>query len=193
MTVYKYLGYGVTNENGVAKLEYNSEGQKRDHSYTGVGAGEVDVLASLDKPITDGSIVSETYPLIDGFKYDSGTDSSNTMWALNNNAKLTRGTTYSTLEKLTTGSNAVITLVDVSLSDYRIECDVMQVDGTQNENVIVAYDNSWTTKGSSKGTVGEWKHITIDVTDASTNGYISISAGGSATKIYFKDFVVYPI
>lgn len=70
--VYKYLGWGKTNENGVAKLEYNSEGQKFDHSYTGVGAGEIDVVASLDKPIVDGSIVSEIFPVFDYFLYDSG-------------------------------------------------------------------------------------------------------------------------
>ena len=73
MTNYRYLGYGVTNENGVAKLEYNSEGQKRDHSYTGVGAGEIDVVASLDNPVSSGSIVSETYSVIDAKHKYSGT------------------------------------------------------------------------------------------------------------------------
>lgn len=76
MTVYKYLGYGETNENGVAKLEYNSEGQKIDHSYTGVGAGEIDYIASLDNPIVDGSIVSEPYTVEDCFYVDDGSDSS---------------------------------------------------------------------------------------------------------------------
>ena len=74
MTVYKYLGWGITNENGVAKLEYNSEGQKFDHSYTGVGAGEVDVVASLDNPVVEGSIVSGTLPVLDCIWYDPLTE-----------------------------------------------------------------------------------------------------------------------
>ena len=60
MTTYKYLGYGVTDENGVAHLDHDANGDPLTHSYTGVGAGEIDVLASLDNPITSSSIVSET-------------------------------------------------------------------------------------------------------------------------------------
>ena len=63
--VYKYLGYGVTDSNGVAKLDHDAEGQELQHSYTGVGAGEVDVVASLDNPVSSGSIVSETYSIWD--------------------------------------------------------------------------------------------------------------------------------
>ena len=74
MTNYNYLGYGVTNENGVAKLEYNSEGQKIGHSYTGVGAGEIDVLASLDNPVSSGSIVSGTLSVWDTKWFDLASD-----------------------------------------------------------------------------------------------------------------------
>ena len=73
MTVYKYLGYGVTNENGVAKLDHDANGDEIQHSYTGVGAGEVDVVASLDNPVSSGSIVSETYSVIDAKHKYSGT------------------------------------------------------------------------------------------------------------------------
>ena len=65
MVFYKYLGYGVTNSDGVAHLDHDADGEPIDHSYTGVGAGEIDVLASLDNPIVDGSIVSETYEVLD--------------------------------------------------------------------------------------------------------------------------------
>ena len=68
--VYKYLGWGITNENGVAKLDHDAQGQEIEHSYTGTGAGEIDVLASLDNPIVEGSIVSETYEVLDCIKYD---------------------------------------------------------------------------------------------------------------------------
>ena len=66
--VYKYLGYGVTDSNGVAKLDHDAEGQELQHSYTGVGAGEIDVVASLDNPIVDGSIVSGTFSVFDCYK-----------------------------------------------------------------------------------------------------------------------------
>ena len=70
MTVYKYLGYGVTNENGIAKLDHDAQGQEISHSYVGTGAGEIDVVASLDNPVVEGSIVSETYSILDALFYD---------------------------------------------------------------------------------------------------------------------------
>lgn len=79
--VYKYLGYGVTDSNGVAHLDHDANGDKIQHSYTGVGAGEIDVVASLDKPITDGSIVSETYNVLDCTYCDiATTGQKNTKW-----------------------------------------------------------------------------------------------------------------
>lgn len=74
MSNYKYLGYGVTNENGVAHLDHNADGKPINHSYTGVGAGEVDVVASLDNPVSSGSIVSETYEVLDCIWYDPLTE-----------------------------------------------------------------------------------------------------------------------
>ena len=97
MTVYKYLGYGVTNENGVAKLDHNSEGQEISHSYTGVGAGEIDVVASLDNPVSQGSIVSETYSILDTIAFDNATLSDhNDIW-YTNNATITRGADNTTV------------------------------------------------------------------------------------------------
>ena len=60
MTSYRYLGYGTTDANGVAH-----------YTYTGTGAGEVDVIASLDNPISEGSIVSETYEVLDCIYIDA--------------------------------------------------------------------------------------------------------------------------
>ena len=45
---YVYKGYGITNENGVAHLDHDANGDPINHSYTGVGAGEIDFVASLD-------------------------------------------------------------------------------------------------------------------------------------------------
>ena len=62
----RYLGYGYTNAQGVAKLEYDSEGNALTHSYTGVGAGKIDIVAE------SGTLQSETYSLIDAVFYNSG-------------------------------------------------------------------------------------------------------------------------
>ena len=71
MTSYRYLGYGVTDSNGVAHLKKNAKDQDID-GYTGVGAGEIDIIASLDNPIVDGSIVSVPCNVLDCYKYDEG-------------------------------------------------------------------------------------------------------------------------
>ena len=71
MTSYRYLGYGVTNSNGVAHLDHDPQGNPI-NGYTGTGAGEIDVVASLDNPVESGSIVSGTYQLLDTLLYDKG-------------------------------------------------------------------------------------------------------------------------
>ena len=73
MVNYIYKGYGVTDSNGVAHLDHDANGNPINHSYTGVGAGEIDVVASLDNPVSSGSIVSEPYELWDTLLYDDAT------------------------------------------------------------------------------------------------------------------------
>ena len=77
---YNYLGYGVTDENGKAKLSYDSTGTPIDHSYTGTGAGEVDIVASLDNTISEESIISNTYKLIDAKILDPCTTETSGRW-----------------------------------------------------------------------------------------------------------------
>ena len=79
--VYKYLGWGITNENGVAKLDHDAQGQEISHSYTGSGAGEIDVVASLDNPVVEGSIVSETFSVWDTLFHDEMTPYDSSKWS----------------------------------------------------------------------------------------------------------------
>ena len=72
MTNYTYLGWGTTDSNGVAKLDHDANDDPINHSYTGSGVGEVDVVASLDKPIVSGSVVSEPYNVWDTNFGDGG-------------------------------------------------------------------------------------------------------------------------
>ena len=67
MANYRYLGYGITNEQGIAHLDHDANGDPITHSYTGTGAGELDIIASLDDQshISDSSIQSGTYPVLD--------------------------------------------------------------------------------------------------------------------------------
>ena len=85
---YNYLGYGVTDNQGKAKLEYDSEGNPLTHSYTGTGAGKVDIVASLDSEITDGSLVSETYELYDCLIYDEMETDYINKYKISNNANI---------------------------------------------------------------------------------------------------------
>ena len=83
MTNYRYLGYGTTDSNGVAKLDHDANGDPIQHSYTGVGAGELDLIASTDDPshIGSGSLQSEIYEITDAIFYDVGIGSSaNNKW-----------------------------------------------------------------------------------------------------------------
>ena len=71
--IYTPIGYGVTDENGQCTLDHDVDGNPLAHSYTGSGAGKVDLVASLDDVITESSLVSETYEIIDALFYDKGT------------------------------------------------------------------------------------------------------------------------
>ena len=107
MSSYKYLGWGITDEHGVAHLDHDSEGQEISHSYVGVGAGEIDVVASLDNPVVEGSIVSEPLSVLDTLLYDTGTDATHNIWT-GDTSNLTRGSEYSRLEESTIGTMASI-------------------------------------------------------------------------------------
>lgn len=71
--VYRYLGYGVTDTNGVAHLDHDPNGNPISHSYTSAGVGEVDIIASLDNPIVEDSIVSDQKSIFDALFYDEAT------------------------------------------------------------------------------------------------------------------------
>ena len=64
MTNYRLIGIGTTDSNGVAVCNNN---------YVGTGKGKVDIIASTENPITQGSLQSEIYELIDGTFKDMAT------------------------------------------------------------------------------------------------------------------------
>ena len=212
MTVYKYLGYGVTNENGIAKLDHDADGQEISHSYVGVGAGEIDYIASLDNPIVDGSIVSEILNVWDTWKYDNATTSSHKdIWGKYNGTEgFTRGDTYSTLDEGTGSSARLNTL----MPDGEWEADItIRADGGTSEWVIGLYENNDGVTGVSLGVTDTWvdlhmkydgehlycykdgsstPYITRDITfDTGKILMLSLQTPSNVTTVDFKDFKVY--
>ena len=76
---YRLIGKGTTDSNGVAHMDYStSDGGSTwtdissNPGYTGVGAGEIDLLASTDNPIGSSSCQSEPYTVWDTLAYFDG-------------------------------------------------------------------------------------------------------------------------
>lgn len=70
MVSYRLIGTGTTNAQGIARCSNN---------YVGTGKGEVDIVASTDNPIVEGSLQSGTYATIDAKFYDKAVGSSSTL------------------------------------------------------------------------------------------------------------------
>ena len=209
--VYKYLGYGVTDSNGVAKLDHDAEGQELQHSYTGVGAGEVDVLASLDNPVSSGSIVSEIYSVLDGLYFEDGASDKSANWNLSNVGYSSNGE-YVTLNNASDGNRWCTLKIGSSTSyldsslDYCMEIDVKKDTATDirlildNTNVYVqnyvsasdfTHIKIYTSRSQSK-VFYIIDGVTRKVAMATANGNIQFRVA-NGESYSFKNFVVYPI
>ena len=86
---YRCIGKGVTNSNGVAQMTHSSSDngvtftQLANNGYEGVGKGKVDIVASMDKIINSGSVVSQPVEVLDCIFYDDGIVNPNTKWDCN--------------------------------------------------------------------------------------------------------------
>ena len=208
MTSYRYLGYGTTDSNGVAH-----------YTYTGTGAGEVDVIASLDNPIGQGSIVSEPSSVLDTIFYDkglSGTGNHNDNWFNQDTGfDVVRGDEYTTISRKATGYKRFAPKI-TSLSQYPfsigtcIEFTLGTVTGNWNFTIPKTSENlsnldfGLINHGNSiiKITVGE-TNITIEkdgtvIDTKPTSNYIDNDFQcyfiiNSVNSIQYKDFKVYPI
>lgn len=94
MVLYRYIGQGETNSNGVASI-----------NYTGIGKGKMEVVASTDRPIVDGSLQSVTYSILDCIFYDEATSSAtkNPNWN-SSNISVNYENGYCVLSKTSTGT-----------------------------------------------------------------------------------------
>lgn len=103
MVRYKLIGIGETDEHGVARMTKNAQGEPVS-GYVGVGAGEIDVVASVDNPIIDGSVISDPFNVLDCVFYDSGIDTKQTQYQLSNNVSREVTTGQYTEVKCNSGS-----------------------------------------------------------------------------------------
>ena len=99
-TKYRYIGKGTTDSNGIAHMTEDADGQTIT-GYTGTGRGLTDIIASTDdsSKISDSSIQSAPYNVIDGKFRDGGRygDKNNNWTTSNLTAKCDSGDTYTTL------------------------------------------------------------------------------------------------
>lgn len=93
----------------------------------------------------------------------------------------------------TAGSNQVIGLSNISLTDFHVEIDIMQVDGTTNEKVVQILTSNYSEIDSGNGVLGEWKHFSFDKHNLETNSRFRIVTTGDCTKLRFKNFIIYGI
>jgi len=194
MVLYRYIGQGVTNANGVASIK-----------YTGSGKGKMEVVASTDRPIIDSSLQSEPYNVWDCLMYDGGTinNHNDSIWASTWLSYINRGDEYSTIERQGNEALPYITIT----GDICIEFDIMTT--MSGAGQLLSVRNGSTTlkaiTGSDCGGVtNTWKHIKMtiigskltlegssivdfDVTDF--NRLYFRSASGYQTS--FKDLKVY--
>ena len=204
MTNYRYLGYGVTNENGVAHLEYDEDGEPLTHSYTGVGAGEIDVLASLDNPIVEGSIVSVPCNVLDCLKYDGCTISNhNDIWDTSDpNLTFERKTDYTSIKQKVTTSRATTYLKNIDTSGV-IEFEMKHIkNGTVyasdyglnfiNDSTYCGFFSA-THLGITNSMVGDWLGFKV-IFDGTTYDVVSLdypdkSVSGRTTTAPINGFM----
>ena len=119
----------------------------------------------------------------------------NDIWTQSSQNVLIRDSSgeYSTIKETTIGTTAFVTITNIPLTDYRVEVDVFQVDGTQNEWFLQVMTSDYQDITSTNAKLGEWKHISLDMTDAPINTRIRLATGGTATEMRFKNFKLYPI
>ena len=171
---YNYLGYGVTDENGIAKLDHDANGDSISHSYTGTGAGKIDVVASLDSPssISDSSLVSETYELEDCYWVEKSstisgmyTNSGGTLTLENGVFTLTKGSgsSYFYLNIPKTS----LPIADFVDKDLIVKADVTTLTGTQLRCTLFYNTESWVSVVqdiTTTGTINLSNHIPSDAT-----------------------------
>jgi len=209
MTTYVPIGYGVTDETGVAKLDHDMSGNTLSHSYTGTGAGEVDIVSSLDDPteISSSSVQSVPFEVLDAKAIQT---------TIQGNASLRANSTITgtTLDLSTNGtSEGLLYFANSSGTSYQIAVgDCVQfniieytgvvrlrLDGTSNYEVLYlssAYTQTNLIQLVNNGTNvlvyadGQLVYTSPSITSETRTFKIRLDTGAT---IKLKDLLAYPI
>lgn len=199
----RLLGTGITNSNGVATLDTAPDGTTLTHSYTGVGAGKIDVVAE------SGSLQSETYELLDAIFVDNGvsTDYNDTGWTNSNLVSPLDRTDGTKLEQSNTANAGFRFRILSQTTDICIEFDFKVVNAS--DGIFSFRNGSTSLKTIYASNVGAeantWTHLKVTVKDGKY--YLNTSTSGTAlsewnrfnfqsyngNSIKYKNFVIYPI
>lgn len=212
---YTYIGYGTTNSNGIAKLDHDANGNTLTHSYTGTGAGKIDIIASLDSTITENSITSNTYELLDCITQDPGTQQNN-KWTIPDTITKTvtpTGTKFSAeastattkrakIGTITTDAEILITVKTNNVSSIRIGL----IDSSNSLTYRPVTDTEWTTYKIriEDGTFTLYKLVDDTWTGVSwgsnnadptktLNFLVYLYNRDDTAELTFKDLLIYPI
>lgn len=204
------IGEAVTDSNGNCII-----------TYTGTGAGEVDLTACYYEEDTGSIIQSEIYSVLDCIVKDTGTSSDHTdnIWNnWNNSATITRESEYTSITKADSSTPASwqISNKPFSNSNLKVEFDVYV--GGDSQNLIFAQlrNQGYNVLGQiSLATMGlsqnNWHHIILEFAGLNchiyntTNSSISDRVFSSevnkfmfrcdttASETRYRNFKVYPI
>ena len=171
---YIYLGYGTTNNKGVATLDHDKNGNPLTHSYTGVGAGKINLIASLDDTITEDSIISPVSILWDTIFYDEATDDTkNTDYTASTDLTVTPSTDGKLLSHDASTTYVYYRLDETLNTPIGIEFDL--TDATATNRCGIAFNNS--TRYSFSSTV----------LDIPTESHVRIVYDGETVKTYLDN------
>ena len=212
------IGYGYTNANGVATMDYDAEDNPLSPSgYQGIGAGLVDISAET---VIDGvTVESTTYEIFDGIFLDKAiTGSKSNYWLYQSNWGVTPSPNGTTITEDNSGSPLMVASVENATSwsqaktfttPIAVELDV---DNIENYPRFIIYYNGdannekpvFEQSGHYKFTIdsnGIYRSINggtpTQISGASITGTVKVGFSDTATSsqgsLRYKNFVVYPI
>ena len=204
---YRLLGSATTDSNGRAT-----------HTYTGVGAGEIDVVASLDNPISSGSLQSGTFPVLDCLFRDGGVTGDSNYTAFKNYSSFNPQVFDDGTVITNSSSSNVYYLANTGdssdeydfIPSYVMEFDIVSATGTLGNQYItlLEYQGSPKNKSLSSLSISDNCHLKVTVTGTQViyqkddNTPITETYSTSKTRIglilnnttlKYKNFVIYPI
>ena len=208
---YRYIGKGITDSNGIAHMTEDADGQTVT-GYIGTGRGLTDIIASTDdsSKISDSSIQSAPYNVIDGKFRDGGRygDKNNNWTTSNLTAKCDSGDTYTTLSNSSSSNGDYIISATVDYTTpFVIEFD-NHLTSDSKDYIFILGSSKTIFSLSSRGITGnchvklivdENVRVFVDgveknpvtLSSAPTGFRFRVQSGGA--NIGYSNFVIYPI